>query len=175
MPGHPRQMGHSEEFWQNVVHWRREWQPTPIFLAGKPNRQYDKAKRYDTTRWAPRTECCWVEREGREGGCAWPIATGGSPVGCTWTWEQLLPAGVCSVSFIPRLSRLLNIFTITSVYYVTDRFCLVGRMPEGQIVRWLPASRLDMRDRDSVAHLTSAPPAPLRRHSLASQASTSTS
>ena len=24
MQGHPRQMGHSEEFWQNVVRWRRE-------------------------------------------------------------------------------------------------------------------------------------------------------
>lgn len=59
-------------------------------------------------------------------------------MGCTWTQEQLLPAGVCSASFIPRLSRLLNIFTIASVYYVTDRFCLVGSMPEGQIMRWLP-------------------------------------
>lgn len=42
-------------------------------------------------------------------------------------------------------------------------------MPEGQIVRWFPASRLDTRDRDSVDHLTSAPPAPLHRHSLASK------
>ena len=57
---------------------------------------------------------------------------------CTWTREQLLPAGVCSDSFVPRLSWLLNIFTIASVYYVADRFCLVGRMPEGQIVRWVP-------------------------------------
>lgn len=47
-------------------------------------------------------------------------------MGCTWAQELLLPAGVCSASFIPRLSRLLNIFTIASVYYVTDRFCLVG-------------------------------------------------
>ena len=28
---HPRQMNHSEEFWQNVVHWRRKWS-TPVFL-----------------------------------------------------------------------------------------------------------------------------------------------
>ena len=32
MQGHPWQTGHSEEFWQNVVHWRRKLQPTPIFL-----------------------------------------------------------------------------------------------------------------------------------------------
>ena len=30
--GHPRQMGHGGEFWQNVVHWRREWQTTSAFL-----------------------------------------------------------------------------------------------------------------------------------------------
>ena len=28
--------GHSEEFWQNVVHWRKKWQPTPVFLPGEP-------------------------------------------------------------------------------------------------------------------------------------------
>ena len=26
MQSHPRQMSHNEEFWQNVVHWRRGWQ-----------------------------------------------------------------------------------------------------------------------------------------------------
>ena len=30
--GHPGQTGHGREFWQNVVHWRREWQTTPVFL-----------------------------------------------------------------------------------------------------------------------------------------------
>ena len=44
--------GHSEEFWQNVVHWRKKWQPTPVFLPGEPREQYEKAKRYDTGRWA---------------------------------------------------------------------------------------------------------------------------
>ena len=33
---HPRWMGHSEEFWQNVVHWRRKWQPAPVFLPEEP-------------------------------------------------------------------------------------------------------------------------------------------
>ena len=50
LQGHPRQTGHSEEFWQNVVHWRREWL---VFLLREPHEQYEKAKRYDTGRWAP--------------------------------------------------------------------------------------------------------------------------
>ena len=29
-------MDHSGEFWQNVVHWRREWQNTPVFLLWDP-------------------------------------------------------------------------------------------------------------------------------------------
>ena len=33
-----------EEFWQNMVHWRRKWQPTPVFLSGEPKGQYEKAK-----------------------------------------------------------------------------------------------------------------------------------
>ena len=49
--GDPRQMGHGGEFWQNVVHWRREWQTTSIFLPWEPHKQYEKAKRYDTERW----------------------------------------------------------------------------------------------------------------------------
>ena len=28
----PPKTGHSGEFWQNVVHWRREWQASPVFL-----------------------------------------------------------------------------------------------------------------------------------------------
>ena len=28
--GHPRWMGHGGEVWQNVVHWRREWQITSV-------------------------------------------------------------------------------------------------------------------------------------------------
>ena len=44
MQGHPRQMGHSEEFSLNVVHWRREWQTIPVFLPQGPHEQYEKAK-----------------------------------------------------------------------------------------------------------------------------------
>ena len=28
----PIQVGHGREVWQNVVHWRREWQTTSVFL-----------------------------------------------------------------------------------------------------------------------------------------------
>ena len=39
-----------------MVHWRREWQTTPVFLLQEPHEQYEKAKRYDTGSWAPRLE-----------------------------------------------------------------------------------------------------------------------
>ena len=31
-------------FWQNVVHWKREWQTTSVFLPWEPHEQYEKAK-----------------------------------------------------------------------------------------------------------------------------------
>ena len=31
--------------WHNVVHWRREWQTTSVFLPWEPHEQYEKAKR----------------------------------------------------------------------------------------------------------------------------------
>ena len=37
MQGHPRQMGYGGEFWQNVVHWRREWQTASAFLPWEPH------------------------------------------------------------------------------------------------------------------------------------------
>ena len=36
-----------------MVHWRREWQTSPVFLPLEPHEQYEKAKRYDTGRLAP--------------------------------------------------------------------------------------------------------------------------
>ena len=41
--GHPRQMGHGGEVWQNVVYWRREWKTTSVFLPWEPHEQYEKA------------------------------------------------------------------------------------------------------------------------------------
>ena len=44
MQGHPRWPGHGEEFWQNRVHWRREYQATSVFLPWEPQEQYEKEK-----------------------------------------------------------------------------------------------------------------------------------
>ena len=41
-----------------MVHWKREWQTTSIFLPWEPHEQYDKAKRYDTERWTPQISRC---------------------------------------------------------------------------------------------------------------------
>ena len=54
--GHPRWMDHSEEFWQNVVQWRRKWETIQPFLLGEPYEQYEKAKRYDPGDELPRLE-----------------------------------------------------------------------------------------------------------------------
>ena len=32
--GLPRRMGHRREFWQNVIHWWREWQTIPVKSTG---------------------------------------------------------------------------------------------------------------------------------------------
>ena len=42
MEGHARWAGHGGEFLQNVVHWRKEWQTTSVFL---PHEQHENAKR----------------------------------------------------------------------------------------------------------------------------------
>ena len=44
MWGHPRWTGHGGEIWQNVVHWRREWKTTSVFLPWERHEQYEKAK-----------------------------------------------------------------------------------------------------------------------------------
>ena len=54
--GHPRWMGHSEEFSQTVVPWRRKWQHTPKFLPGKLHEQYEEAKRYELEDEPPRLQ-----------------------------------------------------------------------------------------------------------------------
>ena len=40
--GHPKSAGHGGEVWQNVVHWRREWATTSVFLPWEPHEQYEK-------------------------------------------------------------------------------------------------------------------------------------
>ena len=52
----------------DIVHWRRIWQPTSVFLLQEPREQYEKAKRYDTGRWSHHvrkcTICYWRRAEG---------------------------------------------------------------------------------------------------------------
>ena len=51
--GYARQPGRSGEVWQNVVHWRREWQTTSVFLPWE-HEQYEKADLrvcYKTAPW----------------------------------------------------------------------------------------------------------------------------
>ena len=40
--GHARWTGHGEELWQNMVHWKREWQTAPVFLLKEPYKEYEK-------------------------------------------------------------------------------------------------------------------------------------
>ena len=40
--GYPRRVGHGGEVWQNVVHWRREWRTTSVFLPWEPHEQYER-------------------------------------------------------------------------------------------------------------------------------------
>ena len=57
---HPRQRGHGGEVWQNVVHCRREWQATSVFLLWECHEQYEKAKRWDPERWTPQVGRCLI-------------------------------------------------------------------------------------------------------------------
>ena len=66
MQGHSRRMGHGGEFWQNLVHWRKEWQITPVFLPWEPHEQYEMAKRYNTRRWYPQVGRCPICYWGKE-------------------------------------------------------------------------------------------------------------
>ena len=64
-----RGLCNSMKLWQNVAHWKREWQITPVFLPQESHEQYEKAKRHDTGSWAPRPQvsrhpvCYWARAE----------------------------------------------------------------------------------------------------------------
>ena len=53
--------------WQNMAHWRREWQAISIFLPWEPHEQYEKAKRYDTEKWTSQVGRCPICYWGRAG------------------------------------------------------------------------------------------------------------
>ena len=43
--GHPTWTGHRGEFWQNVTHWRREWETTPVYLPLEPHELHKRSKK----------------------------------------------------------------------------------------------------------------------------------
>ena len=60
MQGHPRQLGYSGEFWQNMVHCKREWQTILVVLPWEPHEH----KQYALTTWCEETThwkrpWCW--------------------------------------------------------------------------------------------------------------------
>ena len=56
MQDHPRRTGHSGEFWQNVVHWRRGWQTTPDFCLENPMSSMKRQKDMTLEDEPPRSE-----------------------------------------------------------------------------------------------------------------------
>ena len=46
MQGHPRRTDHGKEFWQNMIHWRRESHTTPGYLSGEHHELYKRPKKY---------------------------------------------------------------------------------------------------------------------------------
>ena len=59
LQGHPRRTAHSQEFSQNLVHWTREWQTTPVFLPQELHEQYEKIKNMTPEDKPPRSEGVW--------------------------------------------------------------------------------------------------------------------
>ena len=71
----------SEEFWQNLANWRREWQTIPVFLPQEPHEQYEKTKnmtpedephRSQGVQYATREEQRAITRSSRKNEAAGP-------------------------------------------------------------------------------------------------------
>ena len=57
MPGRATQDGWVlAEFWETVIHWRREWQTTPVYLPWEPHELYKKSKDMTPKDETPRSE-----------------------------------------------------------------------------------------------------------------------
>ena len=67
LQGHPRWTGHSREFWWNVIHWRREWHITPLYLPWENRELHKRWKRQHTQRRVPQVWryplCYWGRAE----------------------------------------------------------------------------------------------------------------
>ena len=53
---HPKWTGHGGEFWQNMVHWRRERQTTWVFSPQKPINSIEKKKDMASEDDSPKSE-----------------------------------------------------------------------------------------------------------------------
>ena len=75
--GHARWTGHGVELWQNMVHWKKEWQSTPVFLLQEPHKDYEKVKKKKKEE----------EEEEHE------------------RWKDKLPGGMCPICYWGRVEK----------------------------------------------------------------------
>ena len=59
MWGHPTQTGHGREVWQSVVHWRREWKTTSVFLLENSMNSMKRQKDRTLKEELPRSVCAY--------------------------------------------------------------------------------------------------------------------
>ena len=97
---HPKRMGSGGGFWKKkkkkkLVHQRREWKISSVFLSWEPQEQHEKAKIYDTGRWAHQVNrcpiCYWEEQwnGSRKEWRSWAKADMTSSFGCAWWWSKV--------------------------------------------------------------------------------------
>ena len=55
MEGHPRWTGYGGQFWQKVIHWRRQWQTISVFLPWSPMNRMKRQKDRTLTDDLPRS------------------------------------------------------------------------------------------------------------------------
>ena len=131
MQGHPRWTGHSRELWQKVIHWKREWQITLLYLPWEPHELYKRPKRYDTKRRVPRSgdvQCYWGRAEENyqypNRFCIHYVSNSGRP--CS---DHRTGKGQSSFQF-PRRVVLKNVLTIGQLHSfpMVVRSCLKSCM-----------------------------------------------
>ena len=134
MQGHPRWTSSD-----NMVHCRREWQTTPVFLPGGFHEQYEKANRDDTGRWTPRSEGVQyatgkeqraITNSSRKNEAAkaemmlsWDMSDGESKVRCCETMQNIMTLlvlrGLWAAVFISRAFHIAQWSLQTSKSYAS--------------------------------------------------------
>ena len=81
-------MPQLDRAWQNVIHWRRQWPTTSVFLPWEPHEHDEKAKRNDTERWSPQNSRYPKYYWGREEKWrCWAKVEMTPNCGYTWWWK----------------------------------------------------------------------------------------